>query len=304
MRVARVNNVFVRFVMLQLPIPTEGKTKILLDVPQGPAFVEIFSKNDLTGGNGARHEIIEGKGELANRTACNVFEYLKAHGIPMAYQRKTGERTFLAERCDMLPLEVVVRAKADGSLCKRYPAKFKKFDALESFMVEFYLKTADKEFTSLSGVTYELPVDDPYIIILGGYESGYGKVNLYHPGKEMALQKPFLSLSIEEVFTDAHRKCLPEIRGTVLRAFGLTREAWAALDCDILDCKFEFGITSSGRFVLGDVVDNDSWRNRRNDKYICKQPFRDGAPIKEVMENYELVAALSDQLKEASALVV
>ncbi|HEY4000959.1 MAG TPA: phosphoribosylaminoimidazolesuccinocarboxamide synthase [Candidatus Xenobia bacterium] len=99
----------------------EGKTKIVKQHPTQPDQVLIESKDDITAGDGARHDVLAGKGRLATRTTCNVFRYLEAAGLDTAFIEKIDGTTFVARRCTMVPLEVVIRRLATGSYLKRRP---------------------------------------------------------------------------------------------------------------------------------------------------------------------------------------
>ena len=98
----------------------EGKTKKIL-ATDTPGLVVIESKDDLTAGDGAKHDIIRGKASLSNRTTSNVFRLLRACGLPVAFIKEVDNTKFFAEQCDMIPYEVVVRREAHGSFLKRYP---------------------------------------------------------------------------------------------------------------------------------------------------------------------------------------
>ena len=121
----------------------EGKTKILLAAKQNAGKVLIVSKDDITAGDGAKHDLIEGKAALSTRTTCNVFRLLKACGVPVAFEEQVDARTFLAPRCRMLPYEVVVRREAHGSYLKRMPG-LAKGHLFPKLLVEFFLKTNGK----------------------------------------------------------------------------------------------------------------------------------------------------------------
>ena len=96
----------------------EGKGKILFEGPEPGTLVQYF-KDDTTAGNGARHEIIDGKGVLNNRISEFVFTKLNAMGIPTHFLRRLNMREQLIKEVEIIPLEVVVRNYAAGSLCKR-----------------------------------------------------------------------------------------------------------------------------------------------------------------------------------------
>ena len=99
----------------------EGKTKQIWEIEGRPNEVEVYSKDDITGGDGKRHDVVPGKGAVSNSTTCNVFELLKGADVSVAYKRKLSESSFLASRADQLPLEIVIRRRAVGSIIERHP---------------------------------------------------------------------------------------------------------------------------------------------------------------------------------------
>src|SRR5262245_42344581 len=141
---------------------TEGKTKKIHRVDDRPELVTIVSKDDITAGDGAKHDVIPDKGRLATATTCNVFRLLKACGLPVAFEEQDSAVSFVAPHCTMLPYEVVVRREAHGSYLKRNP-HFSKGQLFPKLLVEFYLKTKDKNWKGKP-----LVADDP----LMAYEDG------------------------------------------------------------------------------------------------------------------------------------
>jgi len=83
--------------------------------------VTVMSKDDITAGDGAKHDVIPGKGRLATATTCNVFRLLKVCGLPVAFEEQDSALSFVAPGCTMLPYEVVIRREAHGSYLKRNP---------------------------------------------------------------------------------------------------------------------------------------------------------------------------------------
>ena len=115
----------------------EGKGKILFEGPEPGTLVQYF-KDDTTAGNGARHEIIDGKGVLNNRISEFVFTKLNAMGIPTHFLRRLNMREQLIKEVEIIPLEVVVRNYAAGSLCKRLGLEAG--TQLPRSIIEFYYK--------------------------------------------------------------------------------------------------------------------------------------------------------------------
>jgi len=96
----------------------EGKAKILFEGPEPGTLVQYF-KDDATAGNGAKHEVIDGKGVLNNRISEFVFSKLNDLGIPTHFLRRINMREQLIKEVEIIPLEVIVRNVAAGSLAKR-----------------------------------------------------------------------------------------------------------------------------------------------------------------------------------------
>lgn len=115
----------------------EGKAKILYEGPEPGTLVQHF-KDDATAGDGAKHEIMDGKGVLNNRISEYVFSRLNELGIPTHFIRRMNMREQLIKEVEVIPLEVVVRNVAAGSLCKRLGLE--SGTKLPRSIIEFYYK--------------------------------------------------------------------------------------------------------------------------------------------------------------------
>ncbi len=263
---------------------TEGKTKKIYQVTGDPDLVTIISKDDITAGDGAKHDVISGKGSLANKTTCNVFRLLKACGLPVAFEEQDSASSFIAPKCTMLPYEVVIRREAHGSYLKRNP-HLSKGQLFPQLIVEFFLKTKDKNWKGKS-----LVCDDPLLI----YQEAASQIRLFNPAKPIHGQEPFLVLSESEVFSHREElKFFPEMRRIARRAFLVLEKAWQLEGGALVDCKVEFGFDTKGQLLLADVIDNDSWRVIENGSYIDKQVYRDGGSLDDVAAKYRLVAEVT-----------
>lgn len=277
----------------------EGKTKRIYEDGDDPAKVYLTSKDDITAGDGEKHDVIWGKGELANQTACNVFRLLKTCGIPVAFdeqlvQPSIGGQTihvlhgFKAPKCAMLPYEVVVRREAHGSYLKRAP-HLEKGHIFPKLVLEFFLKTNGKKWKE-----YDLPCDDPYMI----YDMNRRMIYLYnpkHPNIAQNSAQAFLGLEESQVFTQPNEATLMDKMGVIARqTFLVLEKAWQLQGRTLVDFKVEFGIDSDGRLLLADVIDNDSWRVVDSDGgYMDKQVYRDGGSLNEVTAKYRQVTELT-----------
>ncbi len=115
-----------------------GKVKSVYDNADGTVTVDF--RDDITAGNGAKHDVLEGKGTLLNTINEIFFNLLNDREIPNHYIGKLSRNSFKAKKVKIVPLEVVVRNYTAGSFCKRYGIE--KGRKLEP-MVEFFLKDDD-----------------------------------------------------------------------------------------------------------------------------------------------------------------
>ncbi|EHH68329.1 phosphoribosylaminoimidazolesuccinocarboxamide synthase [Gluconobacter morbifer] len=96
----------------------EGKAKVLFEGPEPGTLVQYF-KDDATAGNGAKSGVITGKGVLNNRISEYLMLKLHEINIPTHFLRRLNMREQLIREVEIIPLEVVVRNVAAGSLAKR-----------------------------------------------------------------------------------------------------------------------------------------------------------------------------------------
>jgi len=113
-----------------------GKVKSIYDNQDGTVRIEF--RDDITAGDGAKHDLLEGKGSLSNAINEIFFKKLKSESIPNHYLEKISEKAFRAVKLQIFPLEVVVRNFSAGSFCKRYGVE--KGRKLEPPVLEFFLK--------------------------------------------------------------------------------------------------------------------------------------------------------------------
>ena len=96
----------------------EGKAKKVF-ATEDPNYVIVSYKDDATAFNGAKKGTIVGKGVVNNRMSNFLMEKLEKEGIPTHYVKELSERETLVKRVKIVPLEVIVRNIAAGSLSKR-----------------------------------------------------------------------------------------------------------------------------------------------------------------------------------------
>ncbi|MCV6598516.1 MAG: phosphoribosylaminoimidazolesuccinocarboxamide synthase [Mangrovicoccus sp.] len=118
----------------------EGKAKILYEGPEPGTLVQYF-KDDATAFNAEKRDVIEGKGVLNNRLSEFFMDGLSAIGVPTHFIRRLNMREQLVRSVEIIPLEVIVRNRAAGSLCKRLGIP--EGEALPRPIVEFCFKNDD-----------------------------------------------------------------------------------------------------------------------------------------------------------------
>ena len=263
---------------------TEGKTKKVYKIKGGSDLVAVISKDDITAGDGAKHDIIPDKGRIATATTSNVFRLLKACGLPVAFIEQDSETSFVAPNCSMLPYEVVVRREAHGSYLKRNP-HLSKGQLFPHALVEFYLKTKDKSWKGKP-----LIADDPFMELTDDGK----QIKLFNPAKPLQGLEPFLVLPVSDVFSSADEsKMFPEMQRVARQTFLVLEKTWQLEGGTLVDLKVEFGFDAKGNLLLADVIDNDSWRVLEGGAYIDKQVYREGGALEDVAAKYRHVAEVT-----------
>ncbi len=115
----------------------EGKAKILYEGPE-PGTVIVHFKDDATAFNAEKKAVIDGKGVLNQRISEYLFTRLNEIGIPTHFMRSLNMREQLVREVEIIPLEVVVRNVAAGSLAKKLGLE--EGFQLPRSIIEFYYK--------------------------------------------------------------------------------------------------------------------------------------------------------------------
>jgi phosphoribosylaminoimidazole-succinocarboxamide synthase len=113
----------------------EGKAKILYEGPE-PGTLIVHYKDDATAFNAQKKAVIDGKGVLNNRISEMIFTRLNELGLPTHFLKRLNMREQLVREVEIIPLEVVVRNVAAGSLSKRLGIE--EGTALPRSIIEFY----------------------------------------------------------------------------------------------------------------------------------------------------------------------
>jgi phosphoribosylaminoimidazole-succinocarboxamide synthase len=240
-----------------------GKTKVLYESPGNSDQLVVAQLDNISAGDGARRDVIAGKGRLAAQTTARVFRLLNLCGLPTHYLNGGEDddlNEMLVRRCTMIPLEVVVRGVAAGSFVRRNPG-VQRGMLLVPRVIEFFVKDDANHDPQIA----------PEEIIARGIAT---------PAEVGAMSE--LARLTFDILTHAWRK-----RDVLL------------VDLKVEFGRLTSG-PEKGQLVLADVIDNDSWRiwpQGREDRMLDKQLYRnlpevDEAALARVKAAYEEVAEL------------
>jgi len=119
------------------PLLYEGKAKRVYATDQSD-LVAVEFKDDATAFNAEKRASLAGKGECNCRISALVFEWLEGRGVPTHYLGVEGDRWMLVRPVKVVPIEVVVRNVAAGSLCRQLPIA--PGTPLDPPLLDFYYK--------------------------------------------------------------------------------------------------------------------------------------------------------------------
>ena len=100
----------------------DGKAKTIFEGPEPGTVIQYF-KDDATAFNAEKHDVIAGKGVLNNRISCHIMTKLEAIGVPTHFIKQINMREQLVKQVEIIPIELVIRNVAAGSICKRLGVK-------------------------------------------------------------------------------------------------------------------------------------------------------------------------------------
>ncbi len=225
----------------------EGKTKV---VKREGGFVLLEFKDDITAGDGLKHDVMENKGVYCAEITAILMKYLNENSVRTHFLEYIPPRTLKVIPLKMFPLEVVVRFKKAGSFVKRYGGT--EGEDLEKPLVEFFLK------------------DD-------------------------ARHDPMVCVDHLELLGIAEKKQAEEMKEISVKASELLKSLFAKSGFELWDIKYEFGLDSEGRVILGDEISPDTFRLRKRGEIFDKDVYRRdlGDPMEKYREVLELCRSLS-----------
>ena len=266
-------------------VVAEGKTKIVEDAGNGEVFVR--SKDDITAGDGAKHDVLDGKAAASTRTTSNVFQLLERNGVPTHYVNRVDDVTFRARDVEMIPLELVARRYATGSFRDRFP-DLADGAVLEELVLEIFEKDDANhdpllEFDFVTGVLRRhVPNNKAAEAIGTDVKAG-----------DLISEEPLG----ESRYADVSPELIARLRSLTASAFEVIEDAWKQQGGVYIDFKIECGFDSeTGDLLVADVIDSDSGRLRFGGVDMSKQSYRDGtATLPQIKKKFDEVAALTDR---------
>lgn len=126
--------------MKKLEMLYEGKAKKVYKTDDDKKYIVDY-KDDATAFNGEKRGSVSDKGVVNNIMSSIIFQELEKKGIPTHFEELLSERESLVKAVKILPLEVIVRNVAAGSMAKRYGVE--EGTPLKEIVFEFSLKDDD-----------------------------------------------------------------------------------------------------------------------------------------------------------------
>lgn len=116
----------------------EGKAKILYNTSDPDLVIQYF-KDDASAFDGKKKGTIVDKGVMNNHMSSRIFKYLESEGVETHFVETLNDREMLVKKLEIIPVEVVLRNVAAGSLCKRLGIEEGRI--LEKPILEFFYKS-------------------------------------------------------------------------------------------------------------------------------------------------------------------
>ena len=263
----------------------EGKTKIVEDVGNGEVLVR--SKDDITAGDGAKRDVLDGKGAASTRTTSNIFRLLERNGVRTHFVDRVDDVTFRARNVEMIPLELVARRYASGSVRDRFP-ELPEGAVFDELLFEIFEKD-DANHDPLLDFDFEAGVLRRYVPNKTAAEG----IGPDAKAGDLLAEEPLG----ESRYADVSPELIASLRSCTVSAFEVIEEAWKQHGGVYIDFKIECGFDrETGDLLVADVIDSDSGRLRFGDVDMSKQSYRDGtATLPEIKKKFDEVAALTDR---------
>ncbi|MEE8397595.1 MAG: phosphoribosylaminoimidazolesuccinocarboxamide synthase [Desulfobacterales bacterium] len=249
----------------------EGKTKVIYANAEDPATVYMVFKDDITAGDGVKHDILEGKALTDWKTNRDIFEYLNRVGVRTHYISSPQEKVSLVRKLDRkINLEVVSRRVAAGSIIGW--GDVEEGTRYDPVITQFHYK---------DDPLHDPMLDDTYIDYIVREKDGteYAEMRKINEEVMIHLEKAFAHFKIQ----------LIDFK----------------LEYGIIDGKvFLIDEISGGSFRLWPYRDENPDLDQPNvlgqlnpDGRLDKDTYRMGESLDDVISKFEAIAAITDGFK-------
>lgn len=256
----------------------EGKTKRVWQSTEADTVI-IENTDRLTAYNGLKEIYIDKKARYAAQISAVNFIQLHEQGVPNHFlgldSREGYGHRFWAQKLGMLPVEFVVRNEPWGSYLDRHPEE-DHGGVFKRPVVEVFEK--NNKLGNLG---------DPLLIV------DYRKriVRRFLPDQPLSEdslidERPFRKVGYLKLGRWDEAMMVARDAARVLQ------KAWERNNCTLVDIKFECGITSTSKVVIGDTIDADCWRLWQNGDPatpLDRQLFKNGCTREEITDSYGLI---------------
>ena len=198
-----------------------GKSKEVRVLDSDNRYVDLYFKDDVTAFNGVKHDVINYKGVLNCQISKFFMEMFSNNGINTHFIDLIDQRTQRCKHVEIIPIEVVVRNIAAGSLCKR-------------FGIEKGTKISE-----------------------GGINGKDPLVEFFYKSDELG--DPPMSRSHALLLNMATDEELDFMKKTALKINQLMSDFWRSVRIDLIDFKLEFG-RFENEILLADEMTPDACR--------------------------------------------
>jgi phosphoribosylaminoimidazole-succinocarboxamide synthase len=251
----------------------EGKTKIIYQNPEDTKTVYMVFKDDITAGDGVKHDIIKGKALVDWKTNREIYELLNLKGVRTHYVSSPSEKVVLVKKLDRkINLEVVSRRVAAGSIIKWGDiAEGTRFDPV---VTQFHYKDDS---------LHDPMLDDKYInYIIKAKEGGTDYADMRKLNAEifLYLEKAFANFDIQLVdmkleygIIDGNVYLIDEITGGSFRLW-----PYANKDPNLNQTNILSELNPDGR--------------------LDKDTYRMGEQIENVLTKFEQIAKITAKFKD------
>jgi phosphoribosylaminoimidazole-succinocarboxamide synthase len=251
----------------------EGKTKIIYQNPEDTKTVYMVFKDDITAGDGVKHDIIKGKALVDWKTNREIYELLNLKGVRTHYVSSPSEKVVLVKKLDRkINLEVVSRRVAAGSIIKWGDiAEGTRFDPV---VTQFHYKDDS---------LHDPMLDDKYInYIIKAKEGGTDYADMRKLNAEifLYLEKAFANFDIQLVdmkleygIIDGNVYLIDEITGGSFRLW-----PYANKDPNLNQTNILSELNPEGR--------------------LDKDTYRMGEQIENVLTKFEQIAKITAKFKD------